>query len=325
MTSEKRRSSPCFLFLDHQLLIDPRVDKILRKIWPKLEGFCFHIQHPATVETLLTFLNQYYSVGSLDDMTFDLNQYYSVGSLDDMSFDKTTGCSAKLDKKKEINQSNDDKKTAINGSRPTCPEEASFPLRTMLSAGRKSIPFCIENIHDFNTLNQFRFPFILGLIQASMGPVLGCLDPHACHERILLEAYQNQSKIDHEHSLAMILPKAAVLIWKKWHQRMQSYGLVGSITKTSCTLEYSVVYQHLGQSRLIQLVLDTLHWLEQHPNLSTTPLPIHECLSSKACRNAVTLGQHLSMNTAKQLVQDLMQCDYPFQCGMQVSYSSRST
>lgn len=161
------------------------------------------------------------------------------------------------------------------------------------------------------------------------------VDPHAADERIRLEKLIKKlvAESDIQHQIARVkLSKECSKLVKDCRKYLALVGM--TLANCSWTAECATVdvkgsklchelMGHLGVTQLVQIVEKCLYWFAERREISASaplspsniPKALLDLLSSKACRTAVMFGTLVTRETCELIIDALVKCDFPFQCG----------
>jgi DNA mismatch repair protein MLH3 len=215
-------------------------------------------------------------------------------------------------------------------------------------AAKKCIKLHKSVLDHVSFVRQVDRKFILVSVKQADGSHKGrssdlllCIDQHAADERVRLEKLElelfgadgRSRNIDtHEHDPALILQVNASerAVMESSDTLLRSWGfdfepcpssewisdVPGSTSSWHYVLRASPKIEKRAANaddfrEFIQL-LSTTH---SYTTLSTLRPPvITRLLHSRACRSAIMFGDHLSVDQCKTLLDNLRQCNLPFQC-----------
>ena len=180
------------------------------------------------------------------------------------------------------------------------------------------------------------------------GDILVLVDQHAVHERIRLEKllkqigyYKTDEKEKHLKSLVTrLFPPAHICfceseidLVRRYQIELQEVGLLFSVSsqqKSShsivlrsipCVFVNVCEYQPEAKGSVINSALVKDFILEQikficstHGKCSLSSSTLFKAMASHACHGAIKFGDKLSLETCKKLMEELSECDLPFQC-----------
>jgi DNA mismatch repair protein MLH3 len=191
-------------------------------------------------------------------------------------------------------------------------KEVSLPVANRLQ-------FTKEQVRSMKVIKQLDNKFIL----AKLDSLLVILDQHAVDERIRLEKLQKESPYD------FITPRNINPV--QWEVSLNEKGLLASYQTLLETWgwQFSVVAKQ--EQTLVEVYKvptlygmpfdkeDFFSFLEDlaiaKGSSNCSPIKgITKVLCYKACRSAIMFGTPLTTNECQDLIQELANCDIPFQC-----------
>ncbi|KAI8909584.1 hypothetical protein EDD86DRAFT_205793 [Gorgonomyces haynaldii] len=182
--------------------------------------------------------------------------------------------------------------------------------RAEQALGRVSMQLSIHELKDMTPLLQVDSCFMFSLLKKQGGTYLIAMDPHAMHERILLESYQMLYLSDTLISRMILVPAAVKKHLTLNLDCLKEHRL--NYIPSRDTFVYPQVISMFSDNEIADLFEKcALEHILSTPMLSPG---LWERLASKACRNAVMFGTKLSIATMEQLLKDIEQCKKPFKC-----------
>ncbi|KAL0477737.1 DNA mismatch repair protein [Acrasis kona] len=184
-----------------------------------------------------------------------------------------------------------------------------------------------------NFVTQMDCKFLLCTVKNEEGLLLCAIDQHAAHERIRVECLQ-KSAINKSNDVVQCkvlqdletVSTTQVDLWMKhkdvlskwyWNFQVRSNGKCSEYENvylkknSTCEIVFktcpSVCGEDLTPSAAQQFLLD----LEDG---KTMPSSVRYILDSKACRGAIMFGDALEDEKCVEIIKNLGDCDFPFQC-----------
>lgn len=207
-----------------------------------------------------------------------------------------------------------------------------------------------ESLKTCRVVSQVGSKFILVVMHSASSQHLMIIDQHAADERVKLEfhlsvlslASLQSSKVQLETPVLVDVAQNDQQLLSMYSQVFSSFGIMYSLTKQNdvntlvvthlpviaCT-KLAIEKTNAAKALFIRkLVLDHAHAihdkrvskvpvdLETHWTVSIKnyPTALVDIYKSKACRDAIKFGDILSVEQCKNLVGELSDCIFPFQC-----------
>ena len=201
-----------------------------------------------------------------------------------------------------------------------------------ISGKFKAMEFSKSSLQDMRVIAQLDLKFILVVHKNT----LIALDQHAADERIKVETLMKQvyiegkeitkKKLDPPIQIKSItLFEIDILnqdecesILKEWNFEfeIEEINVQDSSSRHRVFLRAVPVIlgKALGLKHFRQIIHETFEKISLVNCKTFRPQAVQNIINYKACRSAIKFGDYLSIEECKKIFQNLIQCDFPFQC-----------
>ncbi|EGC34526.1 hypothetical protein DICPUDRAFT_153264 [Dictyostelium purpureum] len=213
-----------------------------------------------------------------------------------------------------ISQYFDGRKNTNNNTTETSTNMGPFIKELLTQKCQEIIPR--EMLKDFKFITQWDKKF---LVCEANGIVL-VLDQHAVSERIKLETLEKKYFGENKFDLCPMpersrwsLTAYELELMKIYSKNLEDWGFEWRSNPTSITILQVPMFCLVGLG--VNDLREFLYLLENNKGSpSTKPPAAHRILASKACRTAIKFGHNLTKEVCIKLLEDLNECNIPFQC-----------
>lgn len=211
--------------------------------------------------------------------------------------------------------------------------------------GNRPIKISKSTLAKLQVIRQVDRKFVLVQADTPQGKLVLCIDQHAADERVRLEQLEEEMfghdgslrRVDiqeHEPPIVLRVNFKEREVLSQYDDLIRSWGFDFELTVSEPESVFCVRTEHEPDDRNRVLLYatpkvekraanadDFREFIQVLANAGETyqhsqirPPVITRLLHSRACRSAIMFGDHLSLGQCRDLIEDLKNCQLPFQC-----------